>query len=279
MPDETSKGNVRLPVLPTGKPHISFSELATWLDCPYKHKLTYIDKLSPFDGNEHTHFGSHVHHGCEMFLKNGTVPIDEVVEKISNTWSELGYPDKDKWIEQARGILGEVPDWMDKTFIDWEPVEAEALLYENLDHLGHPDAHWKGYVDAVIKHKDKRGKEIVRIMDWKTTSWGWRQQKLREFKTNAQAAAYKIFWSRKFDIDMKDIRANFVLLKREGKQGARCQLVEVSVGPKTQQKVDAAIDKMLRAVKAQHWPKNKLSCRYCDFNATEHCEGVGNHLT
>lgn len=274
MPDKV----VKLPLLPTGKPHISFSELATWLECPYRHKLAYVDGLGEFDGNEHTFFGSHVHHGCEQFLKTGTIPVDEVLDMISQTWDERDLPDKDDWLDAARGIYNDLPDWMDKTFLDWEPIAAEHMLYESLDHLGHPDASWKGYVDAAIKHKNKRGKELVRIMDWKTTSWGWRRQKLREFKTNAQAAAYKIFWSRKFDIDLKDIRANFVLLKRQAKPGNRCQLIEVSVGPKMVQRVDEAIDKMLRAVKAGHHPKNKLSCRFCEFNATEHCEGVGNRL-
>lgn len=275
-----SDPKVHLPVLPTGKPHISFSELATWLDCPWKHHLTYVKKVQGFDGNEHTYFGGHVHEGCEDFLNTGNMPIEKVLDLIAATWDDKGYKDKDDWIAQAKAILEEVPGWMDETFPNWEPIiiddrAAEHMLYESLGHIGHPDNRWKGMVDAAIKHTGARGKEVVRILDWKTTSWGWHKQKLREFKTNAQAAAYKIFWSRKYDIDMKDIRAAYVLLKRTAKPGGRCQLIEVSVGPKMEQKINESIDKMLRAVKAGHHPKNRMSCRFCDYNATEHCPGLG----
>ena len=36
---------------PTGKAHISFSELKMWNECPYKRKLVYQDKLKGFQGN------------------------------------------------------------------------------------------------------------------------------------------------------------------------------------------------------------------------------------
>ena len=33
--------------------HISYSELKIWAQCPYKHKLMYIDKIKGFIGNEY----------------------------------------------------------------------------------------------------------------------------------------------------------------------------------------------------------------------------------
>lgn len=273
-----SDTKVHLPVLPTGKPHISFSELATWLDCPRKHRLSYVDGLGTFAGNEHTFFGSHVHYGCETFIKTGTMPIDEVVSKIDDTWTKSGLADKDVWIPAARSILSELPDWLNATFPNWQPIDAEHLIYEPLDHIGHPDVKWKGMIDAIISHDGPRSKRITRIIDWKTTSWGWAIAKQNDFKVNAQAAIYKVMWAMKHDMDLKDIRASFVLLKRTAKDGNRCQTIEVSVGPKMVERLNIAIDKMLRAVKASHAPKNKLACKYCEFNATEHCDGVGSML-
>ena len=43
------------------KQHISFSELKTWAECPFKHKVIYIDKQKGFTGNEFTAFGSSIH--------------------------------------------------------------------------------------------------------------------------------------------------------------------------------------------------------------------------
>jgi len=262
---------VHLPVLPTGKPHISFSELATWLDCSWKHNLIYVQGIQTFDGNEHTDFGGHVHSGCESFIKTGKMDVDPIIEKISQTWDEKKYNDKDTWLKSATRILHDVPDWMHSTFPNWSPIGAEIPLYENLMHVGHDDVSWKGFIDAAIEFKNPKGKKIIQILDWKTTSWGWKIEKLREFKTNAQVASYKIFWSKKFDIEMKDIKAGFVLLKRTAKQGNSCQLIDVSVGPKMEQNVNDVIGKMLRSIKAGIKMKNRLSCEYCEFKGTPHC--------
>ena len=47
--------------------HISYSELKTWAECPYKHKLSYIDKVKKFIGNEFTAFGR-FHAVCENIV-------------------------------------------------------------------------------------------------------------------------------------------------------------------------------------------------------------------
>ena len=50
--------------------HISYSELKEWTDCPWKHKLNYIDKIKQFKGNEHTAFGSALHTVCEVVVQD-----------------------------------------------------------------------------------------------------------------------------------------------------------------------------------------------------------------
>ena len=49
---------------------ISFSELKHWKECTYRHKLIYIDKLSPFKGNLYTAFGTSIHYVCEQIVPN-----------------------------------------------------------------------------------------------------------------------------------------------------------------------------------------------------------------
>ena len=48
--------------------HISFSELKDWVHCPFYHKLTRVDKIDGFTGNEYTAFGSAIHSVCEKKL-------------------------------------------------------------------------------------------------------------------------------------------------------------------------------------------------------------------
>ena len=57
--------------------HISFSELKEWTDCPWKHKLKYINKIAEFKGNEYTAFGTALHSVCEtMSLNNDKNSFD-----------------------------------------------------------------------------------------------------------------------------------------------------------------------------------------------------------
>ena len=54
-------------------PHISFSEIKQWKECPYRHKLVYIDKIDKFEPSPYLHFGTAVHEGCETLLETKEV--------------------------------------------------------------------------------------------------------------------------------------------------------------------------------------------------------------
>lgn len=276
--DHIENNIVQLPVLNTGKSHISFSEFAIWMDCAYRHHLVYVDKIDGFTGNEHTLFGNHIHDGCESFIKERIIPIDIVCDKISDTWKERSLPLKDKWIKQARDIFADIPTWMDTTFPNWEPIDAEHKLLEPMNDAGHSDVKWKGYVDVSLKwmYGNKRKRSVVQLLDWKTTERGWRPGKARDFKVQAQLASYKMFWNQKFDVPMKDIRAGFVLLKRIAKPGMHCQLIDISIGPKVVERLNKNVSKMLKSLKADYPAhRNKSACYFCDFNGTKHCTGDG----
>ncbi len=58
------------------KQHISFSELKTWAECPFKHRLVYIDKIKGFTGNAFTAYGTAIHSVCEHIAKGELDPID-----------------------------------------------------------------------------------------------------------------------------------------------------------------------------------------------------------
>ena len=57
--------------------HISFSELKNWNTCAFYHKLTYIDRLAAFQGNEYTAFGTAVHDVCEKLLLKESIKPEE----------------------------------------------------------------------------------------------------------------------------------------------------------------------------------------------------------
>tara|TARA_Y100000310_G_scaffold62834_1_gene58117 strand:- start:11985 stop:12806 length:822 start_codon:yes stop_codon:yes gene_type:complete len=271
-------------IFPTNKEHISFSEVKCWSECSWRHKLLHIDKIDVFEPSPFLDFGTTVHEGCENFLKTGDVPSERLLENIRAAWKKNGFDDPEwyekmpgwykhapveEWCEWATNMWNEVPSFLDETFSNWETFEAEEMLYESIENR---DLNFKGYIDAIIKCQDKQGKEKYWILDWKTSgSWGWRRDKKQDILMTAQLILYKHYWSRKHGIPLKDIRCGFILLKRGGKPGKICELVQVSVGPKSLDRANKIVGNMITAVRKGFFLKNRNSCKYCPFLDTPHC--------
>jgi hypothetical protein len=268
--------------LPTGKSHISFSEVRDWKECSFRHKLKYIKKIELGQPGPLLDFGTAVHASCEDFLKTRVMNPKLATDTIRKSWEknkDLKYIDKDgkekqsfsnveQYVKEAEDILADVPKWMEETFPGWELIDAEHYLYEPID--GHPHA-FKGFIDGVIKCKGARGKTVVWLVDWKTTSWGWSTEKKSDDMVRAQLVLYKNFWSAKTGTDPKDVRCGFILLKRTAKAGAHCELVTTSVGDVTTGRSLKVINNMIVSVKKGMALKNRASCTFCDYHKTEHC--------
>ena len=52
--------------------HISYSEFKIWKECPWRHKLQYVEKLKGFQGNEYTAFGTAIHDVCEKTARRSS---------------------------------------------------------------------------------------------------------------------------------------------------------------------------------------------------------------
>jgi len=271
---------------PTGKKHISFSEIKQWKECPYRHKLIYIDKIDLGGPSPYLDFGTAVHEGCESLLETKKVNKEKLILDIKNAWQKHGF-DKPEWYQKqpgwykhapvetwcnwAENMWDEVLGFLDKTFSGWKCFEAEEELYENIDGK---NINFKGFIDGVLKVPKKRGKGFEYwIIDWKTSqSYGWRREKKQDILMTAQLILYKHFFAKKYNIELKDIRCGFILLKRGGKPGKICELVKVSVGPKSLAKGLKIMNSMISAVNKRFFIKNKNSCKYCAFYNTEHCK-------
>jgi hypothetical protein len=109
------------------------------------------------------------------------------------------------------------------------------------------------------------------LIDWKTTSWGWSIEKKSEEMTRNQLILYKNFWAKKHNVDPKDIRCAFVLLKKVAKPGQRCELVTVSVGDVTTGRSLKVINNMMSSIKRGVAIKRRTSCEYCEYKDTKYC--------
>jgi hypothetical protein len=277
-------------IFPTGKPHISYSELKTWRECPWKHKLMYIDKLETWEDNPSAEFGTIIHDIIESYLKTGVMNTDNVETRLLEKWEYYGFDKQEyidkltlqrskfglkyrheafkSWVKSAHNILNNIPDFMKQNFGDWEYISAEEKLYEDMPGY---ELKFKGFIDAIIK-SNINGKEKYWIIDWKTTGpRGWYTDKRRDFLTQAQIGLYKKFWSEREKIPLNSVGCGYALLKRNTKQEKTAWFMTVSVGPKFITKADKLIESMVKSVNKGLNLKNRSNCRFCSFYQTEHC--------
>lgn len=282
-------------LLPTGRQHISYSELHDWIDCQWRHKLKYIDKITLDTESIHTLYGQHIHSAVESYVvqpKEDRKPIDtkrfvdewhnkqipEFLERMKAAGNDKRikeYTDNKKEFDESFEMIFEViPSWLDETFPDWTIHGAELKLYESVERFN--NRFFKGFIDCVIKvPKKKKPEEFdYHILDWKSTSWGWSFDKKTAFTKQMQLVLYKHFFARLQSVPMKDIKCAFVLLKRKPPKAnpkAHCELVSVSVGPVTESKALEYVERMFMHLKKGLYNKNRSSCTYCNYKNTEHC--------
>ena len=261
--------------LPTGKPHISFSEVKLWKECSYRHLLYHVKKIDLSKPSPVLDFGTAVHASCEKYLLTREMNPQIAFDHMDKAWkkhegnSDFSPESLEKAKVEAAQILAEVPLFLDREFPNWEVVDAEHQLYEAVE--GHPHA-FKGFIDGVIKAKGKRGENIYWILDWKTSARGWFKEKRSDEMVKAQLALYKNYWCQKNpDVPFKDVRCGFILLKKSAKPGEHCELFSVSLGEVPIKKSLKVVGNMLTSVKRGINIKNRDSCTYCEYKNTEHC--------
>ena len=278
-------------LLPTGKPHVSFSEVKMWKECPWRHKLVHIDKLSDFEPSVHLDYGTIVHEGIENFLKTRKMDIDSVLEALDKTWKERGYDDIeniekqilaakkqgwkyrhntiDEWKKSAFNSLSRLPSFMDENFGKWKTIEAEHQLYESIK--GASGEKFKGFIDALIL-SEKDNKKKAWVIDWKTSSArGWNRQKRQDFLMQAQLMLYKSYWTEKMSLRSRDVSCAFVLLKKNTPEEKAVQMIEVSAGPQSMEKSEKLVRSAIKGMRAGLKMKNRDACKFCEFKDTPHC--------
>jgi hypothetical protein len=268
----------RFDVLLTGKQHISFSELRNWAECSWRHKLFFVKKIGVNEPSPYLDFGTAIHASCEKFLKTRVIDVPLAMEILINAWKEHGAagvkgfePEMlEKYLDEAEGILEDLPEYFDKTFPGWEYVDAEHALYEQI--LTKPYA-FKGFIDGIIRVPGKRGKFVYWLIDWKSSSRGWFKEKRMDKLTHAQLILYKNYWTAKMsDINPKDVKCGFVILVRSAKPGKHCNLFKLSVGAVSTERALKIVTNMVTAIGKGIAVKNRYSCTYCQYKDTEFCK-------
>jgi len=252
--------------------HISFSELKDWVHCAFYHKLTRVDKIDGFTGNEYTAFGTAIHSVCEKKLLQEEVKEDFFVKELKNNIAELDEDHKINkklvldMIGQGKRIIPEIEDALYDYFPEFEVMAVEMPLFETIEGEKY---NFKGFIDAVVATPDGK----VHIFDWKTCSWGWDAKKRSEPMVTYQLTLYKHYFCQKMNIDPKDVETHFALLKRTASKN-RVEFFRVTSGHRKTENALKLLKKALYNIKNKRYIKNRLSCTGgygCKFYKTEHC--------
>ena len=252
--------------------HISYSELKDWKFCPFYHKLTRVDKIDGFTGNEYPAFGSAIHSVCEKKLLNEVINDDYFVEELKKNISELDEEHEVNkklvldMIGQGKKIIPEIEVALNAYFDDFEVMSVEMPLYEPIQNEEH---HFKGFIDAVVATPDGK----IHIFDWKTCSWGWDSKKRSDPMVTYQLTLYKHFFCEKMNVDPKDVETHFALLKRTAKKNV-VEFFRVTSGNIKTKNALKLLNTALYNIKNKRYIKNRLSCTGgygCKFHNTEHC--------
>ena len=249
--------------------HISYSELKIWSECPFKHKLMYIDRVKGFVGNEFTAFGKAIHEVCEYSIAG---ILDDPEDFFNLTFEKelASIPIEENTLivemrTQAKDLIPNIIPEVKKTFGDYEVFSVEEKLYEDINDVDF-DYKMKGFIDLVLKTEDGK----YHVIDWKTCSWGWDSQKKTSRMITYQLTLYKKFFCQKHNIDPSLVETHFALLKRTAKKD-HVEIFRVTSGPK---KTANATDLLVRALKnivKKNYVKDRRSCRNCEFYKTENC--------
>jgi hypothetical protein len=251
-------------------PHISYSELKNWNNCPYYHKLVNVDKIKGFKGNAFTAFGTAIHSVCERKLLQETVNEDYFIQQFESCLQRL---DDDVEIDeklvaqmrvQGKELLPEIQTALDDYFGEYKLIAVELPLMEPIKNQ--QNYKFKGYIDAIVATPDGK----IHIFDWKTCSWGWDARRRAEPMVTYQLTLYKHFYAQRIGADPANIETHFALLKRTAKNN-RVEFFRVTSGPRKTENALKLLNTALFNIKNKRHIKNRLSCRNCEFYKTKHC--------
>ena len=281
---------------------ISYSQLSMYGDCPLRWKLNYVDKLSIRESNIHLIFGTAMHEVLQTYLE--VMYFDSVKnanklnleQRLHDKMMERFQIDKESYgkdpctLEQLREFFQDGVDILDffkkrrgeyfskrgYKLIGCE-VPIEVDLKNNIKMVG--------YLDIVILDEFTN---TLKIYDIKTSTMGWNKWMKKDENKTQQLLLYKQFYSKQYNHPVENIEVEYFIVKRKLYENLdfpqkRVQKFSPASGTVSMNKVAKRLDSFLDGAftdsgehkNNQIATPSKKSCRWCEFNQTEHCnQGV-----
>lgn len=172
--------------------------MTTWMTCPLQARFIYIDRL-PRQNNAYAAFGSCVHHALAVYNEVGE--LQAALDAFTEAWhspEKIGlqidvWPPGINYMGARQRGIDMLRGYHEKQ--EWEPRDVLAVEHPFLVPFGSYEI--TGVVDLVEVKRSGRGKNVLRVIDYKTNK---RQPFRNSLSVNIQFTLYdyavrqKEFW-------------------------------------------------------------------------------------
>jgi putative RecB family exonuclease len=243
-------------------PHLSYSQINTYLMCPLKYKFQYIDLIPPAFTSSALVFGSAIHEAVGAFyqsvLEGDYLTVSQVHDVYQQIWESQ---DKEKEIRFFNGDSGESlskkAQSMLSVFVEQFDPSMQILGVEEPFSVeineGIPPL--VGWIDSVELSFDG----TVTIVDLKTASKRYSEQNVRSnlqltcYSLGAQSLGFNGATQYRLDVLLKTLKPELVRYETDRSEADRARIV-----------------KMIKAVwegitKGIFFPKEDWQCGQCAY--------------
>lgn len=280
---------------------VSYSQYSTWKSCPFKWKLSFVDKLRLNLDNIYSLFGSAIHYVLQEYLKTAYHSTASTADKLEldvmliNKMKEL-YEESTK----KKGFVKfTTKEEISEFFEDgieilefFKKKRADYFMMRNYSLLGievplkiniKSEVEFVGFIDVIIRD-DSNGD--IYIYDFKTSTYGWNDYMKKDETKYSQLLLYKHYYSKQYEVPQEKINIEFLILKRKLYDNVpypqkHIQRFTPANGLRSVNKSVTAFESFVNEcynddgtfVEKEHkkTPSKKI-CGWCEFYNTEYCD-------
>ena len=170
------------------------TRLASWLDCPRRYRMTYLDRPPPPKGPPwaHNSLGASVHNALAGWwrLPFAKRTVAGAGDLLDGGWIDQGYASDEQsaqWRESARGMVERYTATLDPAT---EPLGVERTVGARTEQIV-----LSGRVDRLDERREPGGDRVLAVVDYKT---GRRALTQDDARTSMPLALYALAAARMF---------------------------------------------------------------------------------
>jgi hypothetical protein len=284
-----------------GKHAISYSQLTTYLNCPFAWKLDYVDKIRLNIPSIHMTFGTAMHRVLQELLIVMYNQSAKAAEKLDykkmlhNYLLETYNKDYTKYGKHFSNAIEIKEFYQDGVEIleDFIKKRSKYFSLRGVELLGveipmiietdsNQNVLLNGFLDIVLYDKEEKQ---IKIIDIKTSTKGWSKWQKADTTKTAQLLLYKKYFSKQYNIPIDDVKIEYFIVKRKLYENVdfpqrRVQLFEPANGKVSINKSEKDLTSFVSTCFNSDGTFNKNAtyrkalsdkCKFCNYKGTDHC--------